>query len=199
MLKTISETNTYIHEVKKSRFIAQVGPADSKRAFKEFLALSQASYPDAGHHCWAYLLGGETSEIAGMGDDGEPSGTAGKPMLNVLQHSGCRNVVAVVARYFGGTKLGAGGLVRAYSAATQKALEAIPTIELRPKSQVQLAGDFQFESDIRHLVAVFEGELTDFEYAHEFRATALIEDNQLVEFKLKIKDKFKGAVTCKLL
>ena len=196
MIKTITENTVYTHEVKKSRFIAQVGPADSKRAFKDALARSREAYPDAGHHCWAYLFGGSSSENAGMGDDGEPSGTAGKPILNVLQHSGCCNLVAVVARYFGGTKLGAGGLVRAYSAATQKALDSLAKVELQPKVQLMIKGNFQFESDIRHLVTRFEGEILSFEYGREFSTLVLVNEVQLIEFKDKLNDKFKGLVIC---
>jgi uncharacterized YigZ family protein len=111
-------------EIKRSRFITTVQEAGSVEFAKAFIAGIREEFPDASHHCWAYLIGrpGESGTV-GMSDDGEPHGTAGRPILTVLLHSGFGDIVSVVTRYFGGTKLGKGGLVRAYSGGVQHALQ----------------------------------------------------------------------------
>ncbi|PTR30524.1 putative YigZ family protein [Rhodococcus sp. OK519] len=111
-------------EVKHSRFIAVLRRVDTPAAAQAFLEEQRRRYPDARHHCWAYITGNEPSERAERsGDDGEPGGTAGIPMLQVLKARELVDVAAVVIRYFGGIKLGAGGLVRAYSGAVSVALD----------------------------------------------------------------------------
>ena len=106
---------------KKSRFIATVIPAGSEEEVLAFIESVRKKYWDARHHCFAYVIG-ERNELQRCSDDGEPSGTAGKPMLEVLLGEEIHNVAVVVTRYFGGTLLGTGGLVRAYSAATKQGL-----------------------------------------------------------------------------
>ncbi len=113
--------------VRRSRFIATVGHAPDAAAAHALVEGLRAEFPDATHTCWAFVAGppGDTGRV-GMSDDGEPHGTAGRPMLTVLLHSGVGEVVAVVTRYFGGVKLGRGGLGRAYGAAVADALERMP-------------------------------------------------------------------------
>lgn len=117
-------------DIERSRFIGTVGhapDADTARAFVEDV---RQRFPDATHHCWAFVAGPPgDSRVIGMSDDGEPSGTAGKPMLSVLMHSDVGEIVAVVTRYYGGKKLGTGGLVRAYTHAVQQVLSVLPTRE----------------------------------------------------------------------
>ncbi|WP_110517695.1 YigZ family protein [Herpetosiphon llansteffanensis] len=116
-------------DIKHSRFIATVVHAPTLVDAKQAIATIAARYPDANHNCWAFQIGlGPHAEI-GSSDDGEPAGTAGRPMLQVLQGSGIGDIAAVVTRYFGGIKLGTGGLVRAYSGTLQKALNDLPTKE----------------------------------------------------------------------
>jgi len=112
--------------IRKSRFIATVGPAGKAATAAAFVHGVRAEFPDATHHCWAYLLGppGTTASI-GLSDDREPHGTAGRPILAALLHSGVGDVVAVVTRYYGGTNLGTGGLVRAYGGTARLALESL--------------------------------------------------------------------------
>ena len=138
-------------EVKKSRFITRAAIAPERSAAMAVLEQARRDYPDARHHCWAYLLGNpqQPGSLA-MSDDGEPSGTAGKPILNVLQHSGIGDLVVVVIRYFGGIKLGAGGLVRAYSAAAQQAIDALPVEQRVPRIHCRVACDFAQEHYLRH-------------------------------------------------
>ena len=108
---------------KKSRFIATVAPVESEEEALAFIEAMKKKYWDARHNCFAYVIG-ERGQLARCSDDGEPGGTAGKPMLDVLLGEEVRNVVVVVTRYFGGTLLGTGGLVRAYSSSTQAGLHA---------------------------------------------------------------------------
>lgn len=116
-----------LETIKRSRFICTMTHAPDMKSARDFVARTKARYPDATHNCWAFVAGppGDTARI-GMSDDGEPHGTAGRPMLNVLLHSGVGEVACVVTRYFGGTKLGTGGLVRAYSGMVSMALETMP-------------------------------------------------------------------------
>jgi uncharacterized YigZ family protein len=113
---------------RRSRFIATLGPAPDPERAQGFIRVVEAEFPDATHHCWAFVAGppGTTAHV-GMSDAGEPHGTAGRPILNVLLHSGVGEIVAVVTRYFGGVKLGKGGLGRAYGGAVRAALESLPT------------------------------------------------------------------------
>lgn len=116
-------------EVKHSRFIAVLRRVDRAAEAQDFLDEQRRRYPDARHHCWAYITGNEPSERAERaGDDGEPGGTAGVPMLQVLRTRDLVDVAVVVTRYFGGVKLGAGGLVRAYSGAVAAVVDAAPLV-----------------------------------------------------------------------
>lgn len=113
-------------KVLNSRFIASIAPAFSEEAARDFIKSIKSRYSDASHHVPAFLIGFGASTTAHCSDDGEPSGTAGRPALAVLQGSGLGDVVVVVTRYFGGTKLGTGGLVRAYGAAVKEVLKNLP-------------------------------------------------------------------------
>jgi uncharacterized YigZ family protein len=116
--------------IERSRFIATVGLARDAHDARAFIDAVRAEHPDATHNCWAYVAGAPGSTtVIGMSDAGEPHGTAGRPMLDVLLHSGVGEVVAVVTRYYGGVKLGKGGLVRAYGGAVQAALATLPLAE----------------------------------------------------------------------
>ena len=154
------------HEIKKSRFIARAAYADSREAVLSLVEQARQDYPDARHHCWAYLLGNpQSAASAGMNDDGEPSGTAGKPILNVLQHKAVGDVAIVVIRYFGGIKLGAGGLVRAYSAAAQQAMEILPIQQQVAQLEPTIHCDFATEQVVRHWLSQMSGQVLSVNYA----------------------------------
>lgn len=116
--------------IRRSRFITTAARASSAEGAQAFVALIREEFPDATHHCWAFVGGapGDTAQI-GMSDDGEPHGTAGRPMLTTLLHGGVGEIVVVCTRYFGGAKLGTGGLSRAYSNGVKLVLESLPTVE----------------------------------------------------------------------
>lgn len=120
---------------KNSRFIGCAAPAESVDDAKAFIAAMRERYPDASHHCYAFAAGYGATVTHGMSDDGEPSGTAGKPMLAVVQGAGIGDVIVVATRYFGGTKLGTGGLVKAYTETAQAALEAVP-VEMKVETEL---------------------------------------------------------------
>lgn len=155
-------------EIKKSRFIAYADFVESRAQAMAMLDELKAAYPDARHHCWAYLLGDpHCASNAGMGDDGEPSGTAGKPILNVLQHKGIGDVMLVVVRYFGGIKLGAGGLTRAYGQAAQAVMETLPIKTFEAKVTLQLECGFADEQLIRHQLELLNGAMLNTEYSEQ--------------------------------
>ena len=139
--------------IKKSRFITHIARATNKAEAMLYIQSIKAQYPDARHHCWAYIAGHPTATIdIGFSDDGEPSGTAGKPILNVLQHRGIGEIVLVVVRYFGGIKLGAGGLVRAYSSSASLAMDKLKTIPIVESKVFNIKFDYNLETNIKHLL-----------------------------------------------
>lgn len=151
--------------IKKSRFIAYVAHAPAPEAAHDFIDSIRSDYPDARHVCWAFLAGApnNTTNVS-CSDDGEPGGTAGKPMLNVLRHSEIGEIVAVVVRYFGGIKLGTGGLVRAYSGSVSEALKILPTQLQVDFLSVSLQCGYALEDSVRHLLKQFSVEITTAEY-----------------------------------
>lgn len=146
--------------VDRSRFVCTIALASSAVDAQAVVHAVQAEFTGATHHCWAYVAGppGNTSRI-GLSDDGEPHGTAGRPMLTVLLHSGVGDVVAVVTRYYGGTKLGTGGLARAYSGAVQSALAVLTTREKVEYAALTVTVSYAHFAAVRHLLPAFEAEI----------------------------------------
>ncbi len=171
-------------EVKRSRFIARAGYAESRAAALANVAQARLDHPDARHHCWAYLLGDPArTASAAMNDDGEPSGTAGRPILNVIQHKGIGDLVVVVIRYFGGIKLGAGGLVRAYAGVTELVLSQLPTRPCQPRCEVALALEFAQEQPLRHWAGGHEAEIIRVDYGAEVVVTLSLPAAVLAELE----------------
>lgn len=143
-------------EVKRSRFLGRAARAESEEEARAFIARIRSTYPDARHHCSAFILTPQGAQpVERSSDDGEPSGTAGQPMLEVLRASGAVNAAIVVTRYFGGTLLGTGGLVRAYSETAARALAAASWVEQRRahlwEVRVPLAQAGRLEAELRAL------------------------------------------------
>jgi uncharacterized YigZ family protein len=154
---TLASTVSAEIDIRKSRFIALAIPvADRAAAMRELDAL-RALHPGATHVCWALLAGGES----GMSDDGEPSGTAGRPILEVLRHHEVDGVLAAVVRYYGGIKLGAGGLVRAYTDAIATTMQLAQRIERVPLGMLQVEVDYADEARVRRWVEQEGHELDD--------------------------------------
>lgn len=179
MSVTLKEAVHYELEVKKSRFLAWVEPVESREQAQARLESYRQSYPDARHICFAFYAGGDS----GMSDDGEPSGTAGKPIFNVLNHKALVNVLAVVVRYFGGVKLGAGGLVRAYGGAVSQALEGAEMMPVEVLHSCRLSFPFARESDVRRLLGHYRLELADIQYREEVTLTVTVPERKLNDFK----------------
>lgn len=139
------------YEEKKSRFIATVRPCATEAEAVAFIEEMKKKYWDARHNCSAYVLG-ERGGLTRCSDDGEPSGTAGRPMLEVLLGSGIRNVAVVVTRYFGGVLLGTGGLVRAYTQAVQEGLTACTVGRMRYGAELRILTDYNGVGKILYLL-----------------------------------------------
>lgn len=169
-------------EINKSRFIAWLRPVTSRAQALAIVEEARQMHPAANHHCYAWLIGPLSSAQGAANDDGEPSGTAGRPILNVLQHKGVSDAMVLVIRYFGGVKLGAGGLVRAYSAAAEAVLADMQVIEQEATSEVLLQLDFAGEQPLRHWCSQHAAELLDIQYS------------QQVQARLKVPLKSQGAL-----
>lgn len=158
---------------KKSRFIATVRPVSTEEEAVAFIDEMKKKYYDARHNCSAFVIGSK-GELTRSSDDGEPSGTAGRPMLEVLTGSGIRNVAVVVTRYFGGVLLGTGGLVRAYSGAVKMALEQCETITRRFGVQLMIRTDYNGVGKIQYLLGSRNVVIQDSVYAADVEMTVLV-------------------------
>ena len=145
-----TQWHTAVIEVEKSQFLTWVCHAPNKEVFDTLLQAAKTAHPNASHHCSAFIAGppGEQTHI-GFSDDGEPGGTAGRPMYQVLLGSGLGEIGCVVTRYFGGTKLGTGGLARAYAQAVNAGLETLPTREVIERENYLLRVSFAHEAIVR--------------------------------------------------
>ena len=143
--------------IERSRFICTLQRASSAAEAQEFLREMNDEFSDATHNCWAYLIGapGSTDRI-GMSDAGEPHGTAGRPMLTVLQHSGVGDIAAIVTRYYGGTNLGTGGLVKAYGGTVQLALATMSRVERIDYLEMKVTIGYESISALQQLLPRFE-------------------------------------------
>ena len=160
-----------------------------------FIRELSAEFSDATHNCWAYVIGppGTTSRV-GMSDDGEPHGTAGRPMLTVLLHSGVGDVAAVVTRYYGGVKLGTGGLVKAYGGAVQQALATLPLGERIELVELTVRFAFPLIDRVRQLLPAFEAELFDEEYGAEVVYRLRLPQSAGVGLRAALLDATRGQV-----
>ena len=180
--------------VSNSRFIATVGHAESVDAAKQFLASVREEMPDASHHVYAFRVGYGNSVTEGMSDDGEPSGTAGPPVLSVLRGTQIGDVVIVVTRYFGGTKLGTGGLVRAYSQAARDALSTLPVEEKIEKQLVGIECPYPLYEQIKRLIIQHEGMLDDEQFTTQVAILATFRVERLPQFADDLRELSAGQV-----
>ncbi|MDE7183089.1 MAG: YigZ family protein [Lachnospiraceae bacterium] len=157
---------------KKSRFIATVRPVESEEEAAAFIEEMKKKYYDARHNCSAYVIGSR-AQLTRSSDDGEPSGTAGRPMLEVLLGSGIRNTAAVVTRYFGGTLLGTGGLVRAYSGVLKEALEKCETARQHFGVRIKIKADYNAVGKIQYILANRKIRTEDSVYAADVELTVI--------------------------
>ncbi|MEW5702254.1 MAG: YigZ family protein [Candidatus Zixiibacteriota bacterium] len=160
--------------VQGSKFIAHLAPVATTADADSILTLRQRRYPDATHHCWAYRLGRPEPLIERSSDAGEPSGTAGRPIADELRRAELENVVCVVTRYFGGTKLGTGGLVRAYAAAARGAIDAATITTRTVVQNVTIDFDFDRTGVVFHTLGQFGVHLVPGAYDSRAHGTAKV-------------------------
>jgi uncharacterized YigZ family protein len=182
--------------VTRSRFICYLKPCSSVADAKAFIKSLQVLHPQANHHCYAFIVGRpENSQLYGFSDDGEPSGTAGKPMLNMLIGSHLGELCAVVVRYFGGTKLGPGGLQRAYGGSVKQALANLPTKLKIPMVRKTLACQYAQVNDVLHFVAQMGGEIIQQDYHENVVLILALPDEKLELFQQQLQTMSAGQLT----
>ena len=173
--------------VRRSRFVTTLAHAPDPAAARAFVERVRRELPDATHHCWAFVAGppGSTRSI-GMSDAGEPPGTAGRPMLTVLLHAPVGEVVAVAARWFGGTKLGTGGLARAYAGGVQRALETLPLEEKVRRVPVEVVVGFAAVDGLQRLLDELEATTEEEAYGAEVRYQVSVPEERLADLQERV-------------
>lgn len=182
--------------IDRSRFICTVERVRSTEEAQAFIKAMNAEFADATHNCWAYVVGapGSTDRI-GMSDDGEPHGTAGRPMLTVLQHCGVGEIAAVVTRYYGGTKLGTGGLVKAYGGAVQEALQSLATIERVDTVMVTFEVGYALIGAVQQLLPTLDVEIESQAFAEQAAFTVKLPRSNLTTLTAQLQNLTRGAMT----
>jgi uncharacterized YigZ family protein len=175
-----------------SRFIATAGPAASVEAARALIAEIRAEMPDASHHVYAYVIGHGATTTLGMSDDGEPSGTAGRPALAVLRGSGLGDVALVVTRYFGGTLLGTGGLVHAYGDAAKAVLALLPREEKIERRALVATLPYAAYDTTRRLVAAHAGSIVDETFAADVTLRVLLPAAQVAALAAALSEATAG-------
>lgn len=185
--QTLQSAVTARLEIKKSEFITYAYPVTSREQAMFHVEQLREQYADARHHCWAYIIGDpDNTTSAGFDDDGEPSGTAGRPILNVLQHKSIGNIIVIVVRYFGGIKLGAGGLTRAYAGSAQAAVDAMQLCPYVPMRQLQILAQFATEGQCRYIVDSLNGTIDSVDYSKEVRLSVTIAEADIEALKQRL-------------
>ncbi len=185
--QTLQRAVTAQLEIKKSEFIAYAYPVHTREQAMFHVEQLKVKYPDARHWCWAYIIGDpDNTTSAGFDDDGEPSGTAGRPILNVLQHKSIGNVIIVVVRYFGGIKLGAGGLTRAYAGSAQAAVDQMQLCPYVAMAKLQIVANFANESQCRYVVESLNGTIDDVAYSKEVLLSITIAEADIKTLKIEL-------------
>ena len=183
--KTVYEGGTGEIIEKKSRFIATIIPVNAEEEAIEFIEAMKKKYWDARHNCSAYVIG-PNHEIQRCSDDGEPSKTAGRPMLDVLLNEDIHNVAVVVTRYFGGILLGTGGLVRAYQGATKEGLDQSTIITKYLGKKLQLTTDYNGIGKIQYIIRQMELTTMNTEYSDVVQITVLVSPKDENAFRKKV-------------
>ncbi|MBQ3319359.1 MAG: YigZ family protein [Spirochaetia bacterium] len=162
---------------KHSRFIAQCFYISDEKEAKEIVKRLWELHPGARHIVWAFVIGEKNSRTMGMSDDGEPKGTAGRPVLNVLSGSGITNVLCTVVRYFGGTLLGTGGLVKAYSQSAKDAIEKLPTKPLVKETTFSFRISYDTYDLVKYLLRKFEVQIIDENFSEDIKIKAVAKES----------------------
>lgn len=181
-------------EVRRSRFITTVERARTRAEAESFIAAIREEFADATHNCWAFLAGPPTSTaVVGMSDDGEPHGTAGRPMLEALLHSAVGEVAVVVTRYYGGVKLGKGGLARAYAGGVVHALEAMPRDERVERRRLRVVCDYAARDPLLRLADELDADLESEDYGVDVTLVLGVPVTATDRFRAGVGDATGGA------
>lgn len=178
---------------KKSRFIANVFQVMDEAQAEEYIYSIRKKYYDARHNCYAYVCG-ENNEIQRFSDDGEPSGTAGKPILDIINSQDLKNCLIVVTRYFGGTLLGTGGLIRAYQAAAKEGVEASDLVEVYEGVTADIDSDYNNIGKLQYICSDMGVEIYESEYGENVHMKVLMEKTIYSQFAQKVTDAFSANV-----
>ncbi|ADP11114.1 hypothetical protein EJP617_14330 [Erwinia sp. Ejp617] len=190
-----AEPWSFSEEIKKSRFITLLAHTDGVDEARAFVQQIKQQHPAARHHCWAFVAGApDDSQQLGFSDDGEPSGTAGKPILAQLMGSHIGEITAVVVRYYGGIMLGTGGLVKAYGGGVQQALRLLPRRVKVPMFTFSLICDYAQLSEIERLVARFDGQVLNSEFLENITLSLALPHARVAGFRQNLSDFSRGAL-----
>lgn len=197
-LITIAKNGSHELDIKKSRFIADIFRIQTEEDALQFIQEIKFHHHKANHHCFAYLLG-KDDHIQRASDDGEPSGTAGVPILEVLQKNHVHNVLIVVTRYFGGIKLGAGGLIRAYSNSASQVLTEIGLVELVSQTNLKLTVTYAQHDSLIHWLAANHYEVLDSQFGEYVAIQVPVAESEVESFKTALINLFSGKITFQII
>lgn len=192
--KTVKKDAFAEIEIKKSKFIAHIAEIKSEDEAETFIKQTKKKYYDATHNCSAYILNSDRG-IRHSSDDGEPSGTAGKPILDVISGAGLSDIIVVVTRYFGGTELGTGGLVRAYSGAAAEVLKNAAVVEITEAKLTEFIIDYGLLPKLQHLCMELGIIIYETEYLEKVKISVLITEDNLGRFFKEVTEMTAGAIT----
>ncbi|MDR0200183.1 MAG: YigZ family protein [Streptococcaceae bacterium] len=196
MVFCIHGTGPVSQEIKKSRFVAQVFRVASEDEAREKIAEIVAANPKANHTCWAFILG-DSQEIQRYSDDGEPSGTAGVPILEVLKKQALTDVLVTVTRYFGGVKLGTGGLIRAYASSASLAIAACERFQKIEMQTFRLILDYGLFDSLQRFLAVKNLSLQETQFAEQVNGQLAVPLASADNFLQALVDEFNGKIEVK--
>lgn len=194
---TIKKASRFEYEDRKSVFIGQAMPVSTEEEALSFLASVKKQYPDARHHVYAYVL--RENSIMRFSDDREPQGTAGMPVLDIIRKNGCTDTVIVVTRYFGGTLLGTGGLVRAYTAAAAGALEAAQIVRYEPYVELDLVVSYSDYNKVASILTEAEFCQDDIDFSNDVTVVGAMPKEKFDDFQRKITEITAGRAKIKLI
>lgn len=186
---TIAQNTTYEQTIKKSRFICSIARVSSEEEAQQFIASIQAANKKATHNCFAYMIG-DNDQIQRESDNGEPSGTAGIPILESLKLAKIHNVVAVVTRYFGGIKLGAGGLIRAYSNTTTEAIHQAGLVQQIKQAILKITVTYALHDPLLYYLKENNLEVASEEYGVNVETSIYVNETDLKDVKEKLINRF---------
>ena len=195
---TIYQNGEHQIEIKKSKFICHLFRIESEEQAKEYIAKIKKEHYKANHNCSAYMLG-ENFEIQRSSDDGEPSGTAGVPMLEVLKKNQLQNTLAIVTRYFGGIKLGAGGLIRAYSTSVSEALKEIGIVQGKLQQILDIIIDYPQLGKLQNYLENEQIAIQEIDYLEQITVKVAIDINQCKSFQNALIDLFNNQLSIQIL